>query len=370
VQSPRVLIVTLNWNTSEETVECLDSLLKVVGCPFDLVVVDNASDDGSLDVIRRHVRALGGRLAASEPISWKGRWLDCDVFQVPRHVPEEGDLTLYLVASDFNYGFPGGNNIGIELAYRRGAEYVVLLNNDTVVDPNFLEELVKVADRDASIGIAGSKVYYYDSPRVIQTAGVTVNWILGRFNNLGNQVDCGQFDTAAVRDVVYATSMLVRTSMLEDIGGLEESFVFGIEEYDLCVRATRAGYRVVYVPTSRIWHKGGRSAAKLAFRPETFAMIKSSRGFLGLRYEIALFKKHLPFPLYIIPILSRTIALTLSFARILVLILAGKESVSGATHRGGVDKLRRMDAEKLLRRILPFLDRGAGSDRAIQAKRR
>ncbi len=357
VRQPAVFVITLNWNTSEETTDCVASLLKVADPEFDLIVVDNGSDDGSVMALERSFQAIAAEVDAPSSAKWHGRALNVRRYRLKESQDPKGLRSIHFIEADQNYGFPGGNNIGISYARAMHAQYVVLLNNDTVVEPSFLAGLVQVAEADSSIGLVGSKVYYYDAPKTVQTVGVRVHWLLGRFDNIGNEEDRGQFDTMLDRDAIYATSMLARCSMLNEIGDLDESFVFGIEEYDLCKRATNGGFRVVYAPGSRIWHKGGRSAAKLAARPEAIAMIQSSRGFLGLKYEAAIFKKHLPFPLYSIPIALRAASILVGFGRTLVLVSSNRVSFSGRAHVGGVDRLLRFDAESVLNMLFPSRQR-------------
>ncbi len=333
----------------------MDSLWRVAGCAFDLAIVDNASDDGSLDVILGYLRGKPGREVCTDYVIWREAKLPVVTFKVSRRDVGLKDFVVHVVAADRNYGFPGGCNIGLKIAREAGAEYALFLNNDTIVDSNFLLPLVAIADEDLNIGLAGSKVYFHEPPNVVQTAGVRIRWLLGRFDNFGDEPDHGQFDVPGDRDAVYATSMLVRLSMVQNIGALDETFVFGIEEYDFCARARKAGYRVVYVPDSRVWHKGGRSAAKLATRPEAFSAIRASRGFLGFRYQATLFRKHLPFPIFVVPILFRTASMLISFTGVVALVIVGKISLSGTPKVGGVDRLHRMDVEDFLARFLPSL---------------
>jgi GT2 family glycosyltransferase len=348
---PKVTIVTLNWHTSDETIDCLDSLRNVDYGNFEIVIVDNGSTDNSLAAIRAFLTRQKAVCSGTTKFGWKDGWLPMETYLLPAS-SEGPSLPVVLIAANKNYGFPGGNNIGITLAKEAHSEYVVLLNNDTVVDPVFLRSLVAVASADDRIGIAGSKVYYYDDPQLIQTAGGDIHWLTGRFENYGDQIDRGQWDAVVERDVVYANGMLVRASLLERLGGLDEFFVFGIEEYDLCVRAKKAGFRTVYAPTARIWHKGGRSAAKLVNHPETLAMLMRNRGLLGFTYEVTFFKKHLGYPLAVVPIAFRTTSILLGLFRNVAFIVIRKKPSKSPMENGGVGRLRRLEAEQLIRRFL------------------
>ena len=145
-----------------------------------------------------------------------------------------------------------------------GASYVLLLNNDTVVDPDFLGELVKAAEADPRIGFAGPKVFFYDfmgRKDVISFAGGLLDMRKGKSIHLGEkQVDGGQHDRQRDVDYVEGSCMLVRADVIKKIGMLDPAYFAYWEEMDWCVRGGRAGYRMIYVPGSKIWHKIGASS--------------------------------------------------------------------------------------------------------------
>lgn len=132
---PKVSIIVLNWNRLMDTSECLETLQKVEYENKEIIVVDNGSSNGSQDYIRRNYH------------------------------------DIMLVENTENLGFAEGNNKGIQLALRNGADYVFLLNNDTIVDRNVIEELIEVAETDILIGFLGPKIYYYNEPNRIWSAG-------------------------------------------------------------------------------------------------------------------------------------------------------------------------------------------------------
>ena len=261
--TPKACIVILNWNGLDDTIECLESLKKITFPNYEVVVVDNASSGNDVQVIRE-------------------KYADY----------------IHVIANDKNYGFSEGNNIGMRYALEKQSEYVLLLNNDTVVDPNFLTELVNVAEEDRMVGIAGAKLYFYDYPNRLWHVGGSVNWYLGRFKSYGvNEEDLGQYDQLADRDYVYATAMLIRKSVIDAISLLDPAFFFGIEEYDYCHRAKKAGFRVVYVPKAKVWHKIGASRKKLASYPETQKLVTREAGFTGQKNLWRILRKHSP-PLF------------------------------------------------------------------------
>ena len=220
-----VYIIVLNWNRKKDTIACLESLLKTEYSNYTIVLVDNASSDGTVAEVREKFPSVN------------------------------------VIANAENLRFAGGNNVGIEHALLNGADYVVLLNNDTIVDPAFLAELVQAAENDASIGIAGPKIYYYDQPKMIWYAGGKVEYWKGWISHVGiREQDNGQYNVA--RDVDYVTGccMLVKREVIERIGKLDESFFIYGEDADWSLRAARAGFRLRYVPSSMIWHKVSASS--------------------------------------------------------------------------------------------------------------
>ena len=218
---PRVTIIVLNWNGLADTLECLESLASLDYPNYEVVVVDNGSTDGSVSVIRERCPGVT--------------------------IVENGE----------NLGYAGGNNVGLCHAMAQGADYALLLNNDTVVDPAFLGILVNAAEAEPAVGIAGPTIYYHERPDVIWSAGGAINWQRGSTWMVGlDEQDKGQFG-AEPRPVDFVTgcAMLVRRAVLERAGLLDERFFAYYEEAEWCVRAARAGFQVMHVPMAHIWHQ-------------------------------------------------------------------------------------------------------------------
>ena len=236
--NPRVSIVILNWNGLDDTVECLESLKKLTYPNYKVIVVDNGSKGNDAQVLE-------------------------DKF---------GDY-IHLIKNDKNYGYAGGNNIGIRYVLSNfPTDYFLLLNNDTVVDPEFLTEMIKVADSNQSIGVTGGKIYYYDNPTQLQFIWGRVDFWRGRvlqtpkilsekFKSM--ELDRGQYDRVTEADWVTGCCFLIKRSALEIIGLLDESYFSYWEETDYCMRAKKTGFRIVYVPRSKIWHKTEQTAKKI-----------------------------------------------------------------------------------------------------------
>lgn len=222
---PRVSIILLNWNQMEVTAACLRTLAHVDGPSFEVIVVDQASGNNE-----------GSHLAQRFP------W-------------------VRVLNAGRNLGFTGGNNLGIRHA--RG-EYVLLLNNDTEVPSDFLRPLVAAFDLDARLGIASPKIRYFSDPDRIQYAGSDglSPWTM-RGHTFGyGEIDKGQHDLVRNVALAHGAAMMIRRSVLEQIGMLAEDFFIYYEELDLCARASLAGWTIRYIPFSLVLHKESITVGK------------------------------------------------------------------------------------------------------------
>ena len=216
----KVFIIILNWNGWQDTVECVESCLGLTYPNFQILIVDNCSTDNSPTILQK-------------------RFPDIDLLQ-----------------SGANLGFSGGNNVGIRYALAHGADHIWLLNNDTRVDCNALSALVSVCESDSRIGIVGSKLYYYDEPNKIAFAGGCWKQSPLRPYHLGvNETDHGQFDVIMEVDFITGCSLLIRSEVIEDIGVMHEEYFLYWEDIDWNARAAKHGWKILYVPQSKVWHK-------------------------------------------------------------------------------------------------------------------
>jgi len=220
---PSVYAVTLNWNGKEDTIECIRSLKKLDYPRLEIVVVDNGSTDGSVPAFK-----------ATYP-----------------------DITI--IENGRNLGYAEGFNAGARYAVEEGADYFLILNNDTVVDPDMLKELVRVAEQDTRIGFVSGKVYFYNDPNRLQTIGAMSDPVFLVGEGLGyGELDEGQYDEVREFDFVDDVFLLVRSAVFDQVGGYDPTFFLMYEETDWCVRVRRAGFKIVYTPRAKIWHKGNR----------------------------------------------------------------------------------------------------------------
>lgn len=218
--SPLVYIVVLNWNGKQDTVECLRSLQKVIYPNFKIILVDNASSDGTVDAVRK----------------------------------EFSEMEIIINRS--NLRFAGGNNVGILSALDRGAEYVLLLNNDTVVEKKFLNHLVEASEKDNNVGMAGPKIYFHSKPDLFWYAGGKIEWWKGWISHVGvREKDTGQYNTQSRTDYITGCCILVKREVIEKIGVLDERYFIYGEDADWCLRASKKGYSLIYVPSAIVWHK-------------------------------------------------------------------------------------------------------------------
>jgi GT2 family glycosyltransferase len=224
-QLPSVAVVVLNWNGTDDTIECLDSLVHMEYPRCEIVVVDNGSRPS------------------------------------PRRCITERYPTVTYLETPMNLGYAGGNNVGIRYAVARGHDYVFVLNNDTIVERDVLERAIAVAETDASIGVVGVKIIAWDDPARVWVAYGQVTYRQGLVRLIGYyRPDDGAFDRQCDVEWVPGTAMLLRRQALDEVGLFDETFFAYHEDVDWCTMAREKGFRVVFAPQPRIYHKGHRSS--------------------------------------------------------------------------------------------------------------
>ena len=267
---PRVAIIILNWNGWKDTIECLESLYQITYPNYDVIVVDNGSKDESIEKIKEYVE--GKIKVESKFFEYDPSNKPIRIIEYTREEAEAGggkeeeianlpsDRKLTLIKNEKNYGFAEGNNIGMRYALKAlNPNYVLLLNNDTVVDKEFLGELVKVGEEDEMVGFAGPKIYYYDfngRRDVINFAGGKLSMWKGQSCHIGyNKIDKGEYDRTREVDYLEGSCFLIKNKVVNHIGMLDVQYFLYWEETDFCARAHKVGYNIVYVPKAKIWHK-------------------------------------------------------------------------------------------------------------------
>ncbi|SMO50938.1 glycosyltransferase family 2 protein [Fodinibius sediminis] len=226
-ETPEVFIILVNWNGWRDTIECLHSLEKLDYSRFTPIVVDNGSTDESVEMISSRFP----------------------------------DVTL--LESSQNRGFAGGNNLGIRHALERGAEYLWLLNNDTVVDPRALARLVDHMEENPDIGICGSRLIFYSQRDTTQAwGGGRFNKWLGTIRNIGQNKPADSLPSARVieqeMDYVVGASMMVSRKFIDTVGLLREDYFLYYEEIDWAMRGSDS-FSLGFAPGSIVYHKEGAS---------------------------------------------------------------------------------------------------------------
>lgn len=231
MMQPKVFIIIVNFNGWPDTQECLASLSSVDYGNFEVILIDNASK------IKPQIASLNGQK-----------------FKVRTILNEE------------NLGFAGANNQGIKLALENKADYVLLLNNDTTVEPDFLTKLVAEAEEDESAGIVGPLIYFFDDRKKIWSAGgrIVNNFTRGELIAY-QEADEGEYQTAEQVDYISGTCLLVKTAIIEKIGLISEDYFLYYEDADWCLSASRVGFRSLLVPQSKIYHKASQSTVEFSY---------------------------------------------------------------------------------------------------------
>ena len=214
-----VALIILNWNRRQDTLRCLASLERNSYPDIDIIVVENASTDDTVEAVR-----------AAHP-------------------------EVRIIENPANLGYAGGNNTGIEAALRENYEYILVLNNDTIVDPDAIARLVRLAERHPEAGIVAPVICYLDDPERVWAAGGTIDWQRGHvassyLNAPVSDVPRNPFTT----EHVTGCCMLLRAEAIRKAGLINPRFFLYFEETEWCVRIARAGFRIMVEPSARIWH--------------------------------------------------------------------------------------------------------------------
>lgn len=219
-QNPNIKIFVLNWNGSDDTIECLESLHHLEYDNYSVVVVDNNSNDNSVDKIKQKF-------------------------------PEQSIVEL-----SQNYGYAGGNNRGFKKAIDSETQYVVFLNNDTTVDKIFLNKLIDGINKFGTDAILSPKIYYQNDPERIWFAGASINLYTGNIKHLGiRQEDDDSNCRDQKADYVSGCCLLIRAELFKELNGFDESFGMYSEDVDLCIRAKKLKVHCYMIASSHIYHK-------------------------------------------------------------------------------------------------------------------
>jgi len=257
IKEPSVAIIVVNWNSYPHTSGCLDSLRKVKYANFKTIVVDNGSMDGS-------------------------------DLSLEKEFPE-----IVLLRNAENKGFTGGNNRGIEYALDHHYDYLMLLNNDTEVEPDFLNELIKVIEGDSSIGAVQPKFFFLNNKEKIWNAGGTIIKSLGVIRTVGeNRTAKEKYNQPKKTEWITGCCFMVRSDIVKAIGGLNDRFFIYYEDVEWSLRIQSLGYKLAYCPNSVVYHEAGMSNKKKEKGKEGY--LNPIVHFLATRNNILMLRKYTP----------------------------------------------------------------------------
>lgn len=288
---PRVATIVLNWNKPHDTILCLKSLRTLTYPNHQVLVIDNGSQDNSLELLSEFIQS---------------------------------DPQITLLPTGDNLGFSGGINYGIASALQTDTDYFWLLNNDTEVDPHCLSALIKGLEESPQAAIAGSRVLLYDPINVLWHAGAAFAPLTGqpRHRGMGAPGNDPQYLQNAFVEYVTGCSLLISRSAIEQVGVLDDRFYLYYEEADLCYRVRDRGWQILYVADSILWHRVAGSSTGLP-----------ARTYYEVRNRLLFTRKHRPLAL-------STVLAYLIFQEILKPWLKGKTQTARSGFAGLVDFLR------------------------------
>jgi GT2 family glycosyltransferase len=231
----QIYCIVVNWNGWRETLRCIASLRTAAFPQRQIVVVDNGSTDESLT-----------RLSAA--------------LQPPRE---------RLIAVGANLGFTGGANVGLRLALDEGVPYALLLNNDATVAPDCLATLLDAAEQQPEAGFLGPRILWNADRGRIWSAGISVTWRQAAFDDHRDEPDGARHAARRIVDGLSGCALLVRRSVLERVGLLDERYFAYYEDLDWCLRGARAGFSSLYVGDAVAYHAGSATANRGAGRSQS-----------------------------------------------------------------------------------------------------
>lgn len=217
-----VAVLLVNYNGMDDTVACVESLRRST-TPVKIVIVDNCSKNNEAD-------------------------------QLAERCPE-----AHIIKSETNLGFAGGNNLGLRYLAGQDVDYIMLLNNDTVIAEDMIDTLIGA---DNGHCICAPKMYYYDFPDTVWYGGGTVNRLTGDVKHLQSNCTDGDREDQAPERCTFATfaCVLMRKEALDAVGYLDEDYFMYCEDADYCLRALSKSMDILYVPKAHMWHKVGKAS--------------------------------------------------------------------------------------------------------------
>ncbi|MBI2031286.1 MAG: glycosyltransferase family 2 protein [Candidatus Levybacteria bacterium] len=258
-----IFISLINFNGRQNTIDCLESIEKLnsAGPKLNVVVIDNNSKE------KFTIRDL----------RFKNQ--------------------IKIIRNEQNLGFSGGHNVGIDFALSKDADYILILNNDTIVDSNLVQELLRELEKNSKVGIATPKIYFFpgfefhkdrykkdELGRVIWYAGGQIDWnnIIGKHTGV-DEVDNGQYNHILETEFASGACMLIKRELIEKIGKFDEKYFLYYEDADFCQRSKKTGYKTIYAPRAILWHKNAGSAGGSGSELQDYYLTRN-RLLFGMKY--------------------------------------------------------------------------------------
>jgi len=210
-----------------ETIECIDSVFNITYPNFQIIVVDNNSNDNSVEILKQKYPML------------------------------------YIIDNKNNFGYANGNNQGIKYALQQGAKYICILNNDVIVEKNFLEPLINRFDLDKSIGIVGPCICEYLNQNLIQAMGANINLFTGLTQPKYKKKEYKNIKNNDITvDYLGGACFVVKSEVFNKIGLIPENYFLFFEETEFCLKALRNKFKLMCVSESKVYHKGSATISK------------------------------------------------------------------------------------------------------------
>lgn len=270
MDSKNISVIILNWNEWQITIQCLESLYQNSYDHFYVIVVDNGSQDNSIEEIKKYchgqtiVQSVYYQFdPANKPINFAIITKKESVHSIQPNV-NFANKQLILIENELNYGFAEGSNIGIRYALNiLQSDYILTLNNDTIVDKDFLVRLLKAAEQESNIGACQSKILSMKDPSLIDAIGINISLLGAAYQEGYRHQDYGQYNKDIEIFGVCACSALYKSKMLKDIGLFDEDFFAYYEDVDLAWRARLNLWKAVYVHDSLVYHAGSATGSRI-----------------------------------------------------------------------------------------------------------
>lgn len=255
----QLAVIVLNWNNCKDTLECISSLLEQSYKNFQIILIDNGSTDGSVERIKQW---LGENYSNDilEYIEYKSNSIETNNCSISPKNSKRIRITMILNGK--NLGFAKGNNVGIKHVLETdSANYLFLLNNDTILKKDSLKNLMKEVEKNSEIKVATTKICYYDRPELVWNCGGEINF-LGRrkyYFALENEKKCPNENFEV--GLITGCALLIHVDIIKSYGMLTEKFFFGEEDWDFSLRMKKAGVGMYCIPSSVVYHKVSASTS-------------------------------------------------------------------------------------------------------------